>query len=777
MRRESDFVLEQAAWPAMLLEENGHFCRVNQAARRLFELPESLRAAALASLWDDDNKATPQQFLREETASGTAKLKLRVAGGAKAHFIAHATRVTREGHPYVVLQLFKDSGAAFPELTCAALPKEAASTPTPAPAAPQIAASEKNKIPPGLDTAAWPVLLLDAKGVILGANPSAARLFGAKSAAQGASLAPICAPDGKAVLSRLLADHRRECSALLNLHLEAGSMAPFRLQLSSGAEAKSTLVQLFQMDAVPQPPPAPAREEDDFILQNADWPVLLVHKNGKVIRANRAAVRAFGSGIEKQDGTLASVWSSKNQGSALEFLSLPPPDAPVHLNFNLKSGLPGGFLAELCLTTNEDLCLLQLLKEVPPGDSPAPTPRSAIPPASAAAAPAKAAPSALPAAAAAAVEASLAHKQKLDCALQLARSVALDFNNALTSILGHASLLLSKSEANHPWRGSLNEIEKSAAKAAEVANDLAAFSRQEKDVRVQVTGNMNTLVERTVEAFQTSPQQSIKITCQLESKLFAASIDEAKMQQAIVKLLENAVESIHDDGKIHVQTRNYEASDRTPDRVAKLTPGNYVCVDISDTGAGIAPEVMPRIFEPFFTTKGPPHRGLGLAWVYGIITNHGGAVTVSSKPGAGASVRVYLPATAKIVRSAPTAPGDLTGSQTILFVDDEEMLLTMAQMILSSYGYTVLTASSGQKALELFAQHRKKIDLVITDLVMPNMSGRELTEKIRALAPDTRIMWSSGYVRISSPEEQERYLQKPFSSQDLLRKVKQVLTA
>jgi two-component system cell cycle sensor histidine kinase/response regulator CckA len=206
------------------------------------------------------------------------------------------------------------------------------------------------------------------------------------------------------------------------------------------------------------------------------------------------------------------------------------------------------------------------------------------------------------------------------------------------------------------------------------------------------------------------------------------------MQQAIANLLENAVDSNNDEGKIHIQTRNHEATDRAPDRVAKLTPGNYVCVDISDTGAGIAPDVMPRIFEPFFTTKGPPHRGLGLAWVYGIITNHGGAVAVSSKPGAGASVRVYLPATAKIVRSAPTAPGDLTGSQTILFVDDEELLLTMAQMILSSYGYTVLTASSGQKALELFTQHRKKIDLIITDLVMPNMSGRELTEKIRSLA-------------------------------------------
>ena len=176
-----------------------------------------------------------------------------------------------------------------------------------------------------------------------------------------------------------------------------------------------------------------------------------------------------------------------------------------------------------------------------------------------------------------------------------------------------------------------------------------------------------------------------------------------------------------------------------------------MCVEVSDTGCGIAPEVMPRIFEPFFTTKGARHRGLGLAWVYGIVTNHGGAVAVSSQPGAGASVRVYLPATGKIVRAAPVATGDLNGTQTILFVDDEDILLTMGQMILSSYGYTVLTASSGQKALEIFTQSQKPIDLVITDLVMPQMSGRELSEQILRTAPNTRILWSSGYVRSTSP--------------------------
>jgi signal transduction histidine kinase/PAS domain-containing protein len=771
MRRETDFVLEQAAWPAMLLEEDGHICRVNQAARRVFDLPASLRAASVASLWDEDSQTTPEQFLRDHLDAGTAQLKLRVAGGGKAQFVVHETRVARDGHPYVVLQLFKDSGEAFPELTYVAPVKES-------PAA-QVVEVDNSKIPAGLFNAAWPVLVVDSEAVIVRANQAATRLFGAKAAAEGSALTAMCAPAETAVLASLLADPRRESFALLHFRLAAGTTSAFRLHCCQGGEAKWALVQLFQTDKADKaapPPTTSAKEEEDFLLQNAEWPVLLVHKNGKVLRANRAAVRSFGSGIEKEDGALVSIWSSHNQGTALEFLSLSPPDAPVHLKFNLKSGLTSAFLAQLCLTASDDLCLLQLLKEIAPDAAPEPVSKTGAKTLGGASKSTAVPAAALPASAAAAVEASLAHKQKLDCALQLARSVALDFNNALTSILGHASLLLSKAEAAHPWRASLNEIEKSAAKAAEIANDLAAFSRQEKDVRVQVAGNMNTLLERTVEAFQNSLQKPITITCQLERKLFTTSFDEAKMQQAVVKILENAVESIPAEGKITVVSRNQEVLEPTKDRTAKLAPGNYVCVEIKDNGAGIAPDVMPRIFEPFFTTKGARHRGLGLAWVYGILTNHGGAVAVSSAQGAGAAVRMYLPATSKIVRSAPVAPTDLGGTQTILFVDDEDLLLTMAQMILSSFGYTVLTANSGQKALEMFTQAGKKIDLVITDLVMPNMSGRELSEQILRHAPGTRIVWSSGYVRAANAEEQERYLQKPFSSQDLLRKVKQVLT-
>jgi len=659
MRRDTEFVLEKAAWPTMLLEGGGRICRANQAARRVFGLADELLSVPLSAIWDSGNKLSPVDFLKQRAGDETSKLKLSLHGGKKGDFIAHVAKVVRDEQDYFVLQLFKESGAAFPELADAPAPK------------PPDAGGNIGKIPASLIQASPP--------------------------------AQVLAPPGKS---------------------DAG-----------------------------------------FLLQNAEWPALLLQKSGKILRVNRDGAQAFGAVIEGEDAQLAAIWSPQNRESCPQFLKLQPSAEPVSLKFNLKSGLTGDFLGQLCATGDEAVFLLQLLKAPPAGTVAAVEPKvkaEAFPP------PATTVPPGT-------TETTLAHKQKLDCAFQMARSVALDFNNALTSILGHSSLLLSKSEANHPWRNSLVEIEKSAARAAEIANDLAAFSRHEKDSRVQAPGNLNMLLDRTIEIFQGSMQNSITISRQLERKLFTANFDEAKMQQAMVKIFENAVEAIKGAGKINVQTRNLELTKSTQDGTAKLNPGNYVCLEISDTGSGIADDVMPRIFEPFFTTKDARHRGLGLAWVYGIVTNHGGGVAVSSQPNIGTTVRLYLPANRKIVRDAPMADSDLNGTETILLVDDEDLLLTMGRMVLSAYGYTVLTANSGQKAVELFTHAAKKIDLVITDLVMPNMSGRELSEHILRVAPGTRIIWSSGYARSTNEQEQERYLQKPFTAQDLLRKVKQAL--
>jgi len=494
---------------------------------------------------------------------------------------------------------------------------------------------------------------------------------------------------------------------------------------------------------------ATGRSNSDFALEYAAWPTLVVDDTGIIRLANPAAQRLFGSLIDSPSSQLSAIWAPENTGTAQEFLRdwQRSPATSAALQFRSEAGVVGAFLTSVCICAGPapKCVLLQLL--------PLPT---------------AAAPNGL---------VDPCHKQKLDCALQLARTVALDFNNALTSILGHTSLVLSRMEPTHPWRASLLEVEKSAAKAGEIANDLGTFSRQEKEARVQASGNLNSLVQRSVEFFQQNAgPDPVSWKFQLERKLFAVKFDEAKMQQALIKILENAVQASRDNGRINVQTRNLELTQSTQDRNVQLAAGAYVCIEVSDNGGGIEPEVLPRIFEPFFTTKrGPDHRGLGLAWVYGIVTNHGGGVAVSSQPGAGTSVRVYLPAEKRIASDHLVSTGDLQGHETILIVDDEDLLLTMGQTILASYGYRVLTANTGQKALEMLERNDPSVDLVITDLVMPSMSGRELVDRIRELWPGMRIICTSGYVWPAGQQSEAAYLPKPFTTQELLLKVKSAL--
>lgn len=488
-----------------------------------------------------------------------------------------------------------------------------------------------------------------------------------------------------------------------------------------------------------------------FVLENAAWPALLVDGAGVMLRANQAAIKIFGPVAEGGAPLLTAVLATEFGQTAEQFLVQweRSPSAQLPLNFRVKGGAVSSFSTSVCSFSKDGqkFFLFQLL---PAASAPAGFGQT---------------------------EFLSAHKHKLEMALQLARTMSLDFNNALTSILGHASLLLSQAPPNHPWRASLIEVEKAAARAAEIANDLASFSRQEKEPRSQTAGSVNSVVQRTVEALQKSRTEKIEWTLQLGRNLYTARFDEAKMQQAFLKIFENAAESLGAGGRITVQTRNVGLTEAAQDRELRLAPGTYVCVEIGDNGCGIASEILPRIFEPFFTTKKDGrHRGLGLAIVYGIITNHRGGVAVSSQPDAGTSVRVYLPAEKKIAREHAANPSDLSGKETILMVDDEDSMLTMGQTVLSTFGYRVLTANNGQKALEILARGEPKVDLVLTDLVMPSMSGRELVEHVHRLAPGMRVLRMSGFVRSPNHEDDTTYLQKPFSTHDLLAKVKQALT-
>ena len=501
---------------------------------------------------------------------------------------------------------------------------------------------------------------------------------------------------------------------------------------------------------------------------------MLVNSGFVILRANMSAVSTFGAAIASESPPLSAIWAPENNGTPEDFFKRWGSTARLTLDLKLKvtTGVTMNFTAVVCSFAREGskLFVLQLLPEAvsAPAAVPAPVPVAVRE---------------VPAVVSTADETKTAtdgggllFKQKLECALQLARTVSLDFNNALTSILGHTSLLLSKAEANHPWRHSLLEVEKSASRAAEIAHELTVFSRQEKEGHRAPEGNLNTVVNRCVDFFHNDKNARITWKTQLERELFSARFDEAKVQQALTKVLENSVEAMAgQEGQVFVQTRNVELLEPTQDRNVRLAAGAYVCIEIGDSGPGIEADVLPRIFEPFYTTKGSSHRGLGLALVYGIVTNHGGGVAVSSQPGAGTSVRIYLPAEKQFVTQSAGADEDLNGSETILVVDDESLLLTMAETILTEYGYCVLTANSGQKALAMLAGENVKIDLIVTDLVMPAMGGRELIERIRQMAPGMRILCTSGYVLPADKQAGTPYLQKPFTSRELLAKVKQVL--
>jgi signal transduction histidine kinase len=503
-----------------------------------------------------------------------------------------------------------------------------------------------------------------------------------------------------------------------------------------------------------------------FGLESSGWPALLVDGNGVIMRANTAASTTFGAVLSGETPLLSAIWPRENGMTAVDFLTQweRSPAPVVNLKFRAPNGSMANCTVSICTFAKDGrkwfvFQLLPLSSSPPSTSAPAANGASSTPDTRTEG------------------DAGLTLKQKLDCALQLARTISLDFNNALTSILGHTSFLLGKAEAGHPWRHSLMEVEKSASRAAEIASELAMFSQHERQQARRVpTGNLNAVTQRCVDFFRNANASQINWHIQLERELFAVRFDEAKVQQALTKVLENAVEAIDGAGQIAVQTRSLELTEPTQDGNVRLNPGTYVCVEIVDNGRGIESDVLPRIFEPFFTTKGSGHRGLGLALVYGIMTNHGGGVAVSSQPGTGTSARVYLPAEKQLVRESADTGENLNGTETVLVVDDEDILLTMAETILSEYGYHVLTANSAQKALAMLSQDDSKVNLVITDLVMPTMGGREFVERIRQLTPKMRILCASGCVLPPDQQIGLLFLQKPYTSRELLSKVRQTLT-
>jgi two-component system cell cycle sensor histidine kinase/response regulator CckA len=381
------------------------------------------------------------------------------------------------------------------------------------------------------------------------------------------------------------------------------------------------------------------------------------------------------------------------------------------------------------------------------------------------------------------LEAQLRQSQKMESIGQLAGGVAHDFNNLLCVILNCADMGLSEVEvqSNERLRSNLEEIGVAGKRAAALTRQLLAFSRKQLlqpellDLNV-VVGGVEKMLRRLV-------AEDIEIIVQLADDLDTVTADPGQIEQVVMNLVVNARNAMPDGGRLVIETANVEV-DETDARLHPSTkPGAYVALTISDTGCGIDPEIRDRIFEPFFTTKSPGEgTGLGLSMVYGIVKQSGGDIWVHSEPGHGASFKVLLPQVADSARieTGRVTPATVCGTETILVVEDEDAVRAITEHILRDAGYTVLSAPSGKAALLVADDCADTIDLLMTDIVMPSMSGRELSELLVEARPGLKVLYVSGYTsKIIShhglPAAGMCFLSKPFTAAELGRKVRELL--
>lgn len=371
--------------------------------------------------------------------------------------------------------------------------------------------------------------------------------------------------------------------------------------------------------------------------------------------------------------------------------------------------------------------------------------------------------------------------QKMEAVGRLAGGIAHDFNNLVMAIQGYSSLLLADLGANPVQREEVEQIQKAAERAASLTRQLLAFSR--KQVLQPKVLDLNTVVSDLNKMLRRLIGEDIDLENKLAARLGRIKADPGQLEQVIVNLAINARDAMPNGGKLTLETANVELDEPTDPQIAGLKPGEYVTLAISDTGCGMDAEVKAHLFEPFFTTKDEGKgTGLGLSTAYGIIKQSGGDITVSSEVGHGTTFKIYLPRVDERRRAdrARLRPEMPRGSETILLAENEEPVRTLLSRVLQSHGYTVLEAANGVVALAVAAAHPEPIHLLLTDVVMPQMGGRELAEQLQPLRPGLKILYHSGYtdsavIHQAILEPGGAFLQKPFSSEALLFKIRELL--
>lgn len=379
------------------------------------------------------------------------------------------------------------------------------------------------------------------------------------------------------------------------------------------------------------------------------------------------------------------------------------------------------------------------------------------------------------------LEKQLREAQKMEAVGTLAGGIAHDFNNLLQIVLGFSDLLLLRMDAQQPGHEELRSIREAARRGAELVNQILTFSRKVETNPRPI--NLNHAVEKIERLLSRTIPRMIHIEAIPAPDLVPVFADPGQMEQVLINLALNAKDAMPEGGRLTIQTRNVTLDEQFCKTYLEIRPGDYVLLTISDTGHGMEKAVSERIFEPFFTTKKPGEgTGLGLAIVFGIVKIHGGHIFCRSNPVEGTSFEIYFPAMVMPFgpESDTTAEFPAFGTETVLLVDDEELIRNFGVDLLSSAGYEVLTANDGQHAVDIYLRERDRISLVILDLVMPKMGGKQCLEKLLDINPNLKILIASGFLMDEETRDvlsakARGIVKKPFKAKDLLKHVRSVL--
>ncbi len=380
------------------------------------------------------------------------------------------------------------------------------------------------------------------------------------------------------------------------------------------------------------------------------------------------------------------------------------------------------------------------------------------------------------------LEEQLRQAQKMEAVGMLAGGIAHDFNNLLTIINGYSQMVLGTLPPGDENRTSVEQIMKAGERAAELTRQLLTFSRRQV-VRPKVL-DLNTLVAATAVMLRRLIGEHIELRIVAGPDLGKVHADAGQLEHVILNLVVNSRDAMPNGGTLILETQNVELGESYVGMHATIRPGRYVMLAVTDTGIGMDESTRSHLFEPFFTTKEQGHgTGLGLSTVYGIVKQSNGEIVVYSEPGHGTCIKLYFPVVAEVVVedvAEKLQPGVLSGTETILLVEDEEAVRKLVRRTLEKHGYQLLVAATGTEALEILQNHSERIHLVITDVIMPQMGGRQLAERLKALHPKIRILFVSGYtessvLRSGNLAEGEAFLQKPFTPLALARRVRELL--